>query len=571
MLELDAMSRTRGRGPALLAAFAASAALGGCLVYNENHCAYKIDNGLSQSPCGEGFACNRCTAEGDGCVPLDQLANVAQACLGGVTTDPSTTTATTQPTTTTVDPSTTSTTDPSTIGDTSTTEMASATDPSTSTTTTTETTVDPSTTGEPICDPEQQLADPECGEPGKPYCVGLGVCGPCTELDGAGKACDDVDPNKSVCDPASGLCVQCTKDDNSACPADKPGCDETTAQCGPCTEHSECPTTACDIETGLCFPEDSVVYVSNNMNTCVGGDGTKDKPFCTLQAVVPNLVPNKPTTIKIDTVFLAKPMPPLALGQGNYIVALVRYDGDKTTPVLEGTNNSESTIAVSTGNRVYLSGLRFRFSNAMSVLRCNSGILHLSDVAIVGDGVNKAMALSSVNCKTVIRRGRIFRNGAGVQVSGGQLEVENSHFTENGTAGSAFGAFNFLGNGATAQIVYSSIALHPTTLSTSTFRCSPGNGSLVLRNSAILGASPLQTMGCVFTEENGLRQEVAAAQQVGVADQWFSGPLDGELSAEKNGPLAGKAMWQVGDPLRDFNGTLRPQDGPGYAGAIEPP
>lgn len=571
MFELGAMSLELRRRSALFAACAALAGLGGCLVYNENHCAYVMQNG-GADPCPADHVCNRCSPDNNGCVAIADLGSVAPQCLEGAGTTDTTQTATTQPTEgTTTNPSSTSTTGTSTIGDTeSTTQPSTATETVGTDTTdsTTTTTSGSSTTGEPICDPDQQLSDPDCNLPGEPYCVGLGACGACTELGNIGKSCTDVDADKTVCDGASGLCVQCTKDDTSACPPETPGC-SADGVCAPCTEHRECPTTACDIEEGLCFPEDSVIYVKNSLG-CVPGNGAMDKPFCTFAAALPTLVPGKKTTIKVIPGGVAS-MKPLALAMPGYILAVI--SSDKQIPTLDGKGNFDSTIEVSMGSRVYVSKLRFQYSSSPSVLQCTSGTLYLDDVKIEGDGVNAAKAIDAVDCKTVVQRSRIFKNIAGIQLTGGSISLENTHLSQNGAATSAFGAFNLLG-GATVRLNYSSIGLHPQTKSTSVFKCAAGTGPIVIRNSAVLGLSPMQSAECVASieQEMGVVQQAATAEeQTTVFDMWFDGLVDGAMVAGAGGPLADKAMWELGDPRYDYDNTPRPLMSPSYAGADQPP
>lgn len=570
MFELRAMSQELRRGSALLAACAALAGLGGCIIYNENHCAYVMQNG-GADPCPADHVCNRCSPDNNGCVAIADLDSVAPQCLeGGGSTGTTNPTSTTQPTEATTMGSTSSSTGgSSTIADTETTTPATATETSDGTSTSTSTSTGSSTTGEPMCDPDQSLVDPDCAPP-DPYCVGLGVCGACDELGGIGKSCSDVDPNKGVCDVSSGLCVQCTKMDTSACPAEMPGCDEATGQCAKCTEHRECPNTACDIEEGVCFPEDSVIYVKNDQAICIGGNGTKAKPFCNFQAALPTLMPGKKTTIRV-IISGATAMQALALVNPGYILAIV--SDDNQFPTLNGKLNSDSTIEVSTGSRVYVSHLRFQFSGSPSVLQCTGGTLYLNEVKIEGDGINAAKALDVSNCKTVIQRSKIFKNISGIQATGGSLSLENTHIAQNGTGGAAFGAFNLLGNVAT-RINYSSIALHPQTKSTSVFKCAMGIGQILIRNSAVVGLAPMQSAECtpVIKQELGVVQEVATAEeQTSLVDMWFDGLVDGALVAGMVSPLSDKAMWMDGDPRSDYEYNPRPLMSPGYAGADQRP
>lgn len=575
MLELGAMSLELRRLAPAFAAVAALAGLAGCPIVNENHCAYLMQGGAAD-PCPADFVCNRCTASNNGCISVNDVGDVPNDCFeglatagsSGATVTDSTTSPTTTPTSTTTPGTsleTTETTVPATATETG---SSSATD-SDGTSTTGTMTATSSTTGEAKCDPGQEIADPDCNAPGEPYCVGLGVCGPCGDLAGIGKSCSDIDPAKTVCDAMSGLCAECTKDDTSACPDNLPGCSY-DGQCAKCTEHRECPETACDIEEGLCFPTDSVIYVKNDLAACTGGNGTMAKPYCNFQVALPMIMPGKKTTIKVIPGGMST-MFPLALVEAGYILAVL--SSDKQIPTLDGKGNADSMIEVSTNSRVYVSKLRFQFSGSPSVLQCTGGILYLDDVKIEGDGINPARALDLQNCKTVIQRSRIFKNTAGIQVTGGSLSLENTHIARNGTANAAFGAFNLL-SGATVQMNYSSVALQQQTKSTSVFKCAAGIGQILIRNSAVLGLNPMQSAECAASikQEMGVILQVNTVdEQTALADMWFDGLVDGALPADPVGPLKDMAMWELGDPRFDHDGVARPLDAPSFAGADEPP
>lgn len=574
MSELFANIHVLRRAAAPLAAFAASAFLGGCPFVNQNHCAYMLENGMD-SPCSGDQVCSKCTPDNNGCVAPGDIEEGCVLVLGGSTsTAPSTTDAPTGTTTTptsgtsgTTIVETTGTTMPSTATETSTTV-----DPSTSTGPTTDT-----TTGEPLCDPNDPNApieDPDCSDP-TPYCVGVGMCGPCSALGQIGKMCADLDPDKTVCHETKGRCVECTAKDTLACPADKPGCDEETGSCAKCTDHTECPNTACDLQEGVCFPDNSIIWVENTANECLGGNGSELKPFCTLSAAAMALMPGKPTTIKVRP-GSSSAMFPLPLMSEGYIVAVVK--GTPAIPTLDGTNNADPMIQVSPNSRVYLSNLRFNNTNGSAILECSGAAtgakLYLDDVQVLGNGVLPAKAIEASNCTVQVRRSRIYKNRGGVQLSAGSLLMENSHVSENGSASSAFGAFNFLG-GASATITYSSIALHPVTASsTSTFNCSAPS-SITVRNSAVVGPKPLTSAKCpaVVVQDGIVIEADDKAMADATAKEWFNGPTEGVLRARTlmgTGPLKDLATWTEGDPRRDYDRESRPTEGPSWAGADEP-
>lgn len=571
MSVLRSISQGLVRPSTLFVAAASLGLLGACPILNTNHCAYP--SGGAENACGSGFVCSACAAENNGCVPLSEMDSISEACLAGPdgTTTTTTSPTSTGPVTETSSPTTGSTTGTTTISDTSTTNVVmtdSSSSSSSSTTSTTDATT-ASSTGEPVCDPDQMIDDPDCADP-DPYCVALGACGPCEELGGAGKACTDVDAGKPVCDDStmggSGRCVQCTKADTSHCPVEMPGCDASTGQCAKCTEHSECPDTACDIEVGVCFPSNSIIYVENKQGICFGGDGTEAKPFCSLLDAQPSLVPGKPTTIKIRAATSA--MKPLQLVNPNYILALVRNGAQ--TPILDGNSNAGPTVDVSQGSRVYTYRLKFSRAGGPSVLGCTSGTLYMDEIDVVGDGIKAARAVGSSSCKTVARRSKFRDNVGGLQIDKGSLWMENCFVSGNGTAAAAFGAFNFIGD-PDVTITYTTLARHNPTKSSTTFNCTGANTKIKVRNSAIMGRAPLQKL-CTFTATTSLSKEAVDANEVLTLEgQWFSTILDGRFAVAKEGPLKGVAMWVMGDPVVDFDLGERSTTEPTYAGADESP
>jgi hypothetical protein len=295
-------------------------------------------------------------------------------------------------------------------------------------------------------------------------------------------------------------------------------------------------------------------------------------PFCTLLAASNQLVPGKPTTIKIRPGQNGA-MQPLSLASEGYILAIVR--GTATIPILNGTANNDPMIQVSPLSRVYLSNLRLSNTNGPAIVECvgagKGAELYIDDVQISGNGVLPAKGIDANGCTTRLRRTRVYKNRGGAQITGGSLWVENSHFTENGSGSAPFGAFNFL-MGATATFTYSSIALHPITLSASTFSCSNA-GEITVRNSAIVG--PALNKNCMLVQSSSKVEDTMmdAMSATTVAKQWFTGPTDGVLQANKTGnppPLRDVAIWQPGDPRYDFDLEPRPTVGPSWAGADQP-
>ncbi len=134
-----------------------------------------------------------------------------------------------------------------------------------------------------ICDPGTHTCRP-C-EPGSSDCAALAA-------------------ERPVCVPQSadaraGQCVQCLDSvEHCALDPSKPICDEATARCRGCREHTECQSPVgagiCLKDTGACLVEDEVWYVDDN--TCPAlGDGSEGNPFCSLRDAVEAVTPGRST------------------------------------------------------------------------------------------------------------------------------------------------------------------------------------------------------------------------------------------------------------------------------------
>ncbi len=543
-----------------LAFAAGSLAALGCPVINQNHCA------LTALPCGEGMMCSNCASENNGCVSVDTP--LGDGCLfdsqtsnPGPTTDtPPTTSSTTLTETTDNTESTPTTVEPTTVGP--------STEPTTLTTTTSDTT-DTSTTETTEAGPctGVVIGNPQCGGT-EPYCVD-GECIGCTNpaLD-----CGDVEENKPACEENSGLCVECQVNADCAGNEDKPACDLNTATCVPCSAHEQCPATACNLETGQCFPKDNVLYVDNTTvepNECSNdkNDGKSPEfPLCTLQAALLKVAEGVPTTIKVKKGAKAQNLPS-EVPEGALTVAIVHYGA--VVPSLS-VGLGSPVLTVSPGNTVFINRLQIinitPFSDA--AISCTGAVLWMDRQLIF----NAKTAVRTNNCRFHLRQsivtgntfGGLDLNGADPALS--RVWIENSFVTEN--QGSKFGAMK-LGGNTNVEILYSTIALNSSPVPQ--IECLNWTGLLEVRNSAIIHPDPQH-----YGADCGNRTIVSSWDSF-EADEAALKPLfasidDGVFIARTGGPLEGVAVWQTGDPRLDFDTTPRPTVNctPDYAGAERP-
>lgn len=538
-----------------LAGAASFGALVGCIVTNPNHC------GLNQGACGDGLTCSMCAIDNNGCVPAGTALEETCQFLGGTTeisstTGPTTTVDPTSETTQTTSPTIETTVDPST----STSEVTVTTDTTDGTTLVTDSTTSQTECQGPVVDNDS------CGGVA-PYCV-MEACVSCK-----GIKCDEEIPEKPACDENSGVCVQCVTDDDCD-EVSAPACDTSTATCTGCTEHSQCKDTACNLDTGECFPDDPVYYVDNTtggMNPCSdvkdGFGDTPEKPFCTLAAALAEVSENMPTTIKVKVGAVAQETP-TGLAIGNYIVAIVHY-GQSTPSII--SPYSDPMLTFSPGNKIYMNRINLRNkTQAISdrAIQCDGATLWLDHQRIV----NTKTAIRAVDCIVHVRHSVLnaLLDG-GIDMSGSAegksvLFVENSFMTENGTAIAKFGPI-LLRQFARADLRYTTIALNKHT--GPTVDCLNFMGKVDIRNSVLIEQGPKFGADCGANEILGVDDEAADQNSVG---KWFSSFTNGEFRAKIGGELAGKANWDVGDPIGDYDGDARPPEDPtpDYAGADQP-
>tara|TARA_R110002096_G_scaffold16898_12_gene58125 strand:+ start:69813 stop:71450 length:1638 start_codon:yes stop_codon:yes gene_type:complete len=97
-----------------------------------------------------------------------------------------------------------------------------------------------------------------------PICVD-NVCEAC-EFGSAGNAeCAERDGDLGVC-LADGTCGECGS--SSDCnDVGAPFCEASTATCEACSEHVQCESGACEVESGECIPDGDIVYVDNTLGS----------------------------------------------------------------------------------------------------------------------------------------------------------------------------------------------------------------------------------------------------------------------------------------------------------------
>lgn len=544
--------------------FVAAVGAGGCPIINNDHCA------LNEGACGDGFVCSMCAADNNGCVALDVITDdkcmFASASIGettiGLTSTTAPTTTLEPETTTTMGPTSSSSTQGDTTLDVTATTTTTTGDPTMATTMPDPDTSSTATTSEMECDPN--FGNEQCGGM-TPYCVD-GDCKSCLEV-----PCSEVEPDKPACNEMLGACVQCV--DNGDCGGSTPFCDPDSATCKACSMHEHCsaefggPDTACNLDDGVCFPADNVIWVHNTPAAPVGcandNPGTEAEPLCLLSYGLAKATAEKSLTIKLRQG--TGPQNENNIVKPDVDVAIVAADDTNSTLVRSGP---EPALVVSPGARVYVHRLSMSPmspNGTTNVVFCEAGNLWLDRVTIFSSKVG----IEGKTCNLHLRRSAVFNNSTGgVTLDSSMLWMENSFITSNGMI---FGLR--LVNGSDANINYSTFALGLGTVAP--IVCVNVMGKAVtIRNSFIADQNEDYFICPLEVPEDGTIVKTKFNTIPTLISNGFAASFtNGILRAQKDGELAGKAIWKDGDPRNDFDtDNIRPvgPDMADYAGADVP-
>ena len=399
----------------------------GCIIADPNHCSN------SDEPCLAAQVCDPCTPSSqtpsaNGCVAtadaVDLDPNQAGCQLGGASTDT-----------------------PNTDGTMTTTNMSTETDVDV-------TTVDPDTTATTEADSTSTTSGGACDDCGgaTPYCVEDSCVG-CDALPGAG--CSDIDPGTPACNPDTGNCQLCTVEESSACEGETPACVDNT--CVACTEHAQCPDSACNLAVGSCMPDDQVLYVDNSYAMCDMGVGSVDDPMCEITDAITAL-----GDIGTVRVFPGNPYDPAVNILNDEVFAVIGWEGE---PVIGTGGGGVPEIVRVLGGTLYLSGVHLSgVGGTSAALRCTNSGVWIDDSRITGNVAASGVGIDASGCNPLqIRRSQIMSNeGGGILAATCQTQIVNSFVGNNGVAGfSAVPGISFT-NGA-FEVLYSSVGFNGST------------------------------------------------------------------------------------------------------------
>lgn len=350
-------------------------------------------------------------------------------------------------------------------------------------------------------------------------------CVPCGEAPEPDAACAEADSNTAVC-AADGTCVACTPD---SCGGSTPACDPEVG-CVACTEHAQCPDSACHLggpDLGSCFDVNDVVEVSD----------AAEAEAALAQAepdgqLVMRLTPHEFnfTTI-LNYQAGVSPTEVALIGPGASITVGIRH------PILAPP-------------LLYVSGISFEGGPQNLIEGDSASEVWLDDVSI-----NSFLASPLLIGTANLRRSQI-RGPVGVFLD--HLVAENSSFGPGGDP--------VITTTESIDLRYVSI-VDVATL----FDCNGSTG--VVRNSILLAGDGVSQCGGVVFSNNASNLRSVGGTIVPIYDpDWFVVSSGSRFFLSESGQevFDGIADWDEGDPLFDIEGDPRPTDFPGYPGVDEP-
>ncbi len=411
-------------------------------------------------------------------------------------------------------------------------------------------------------------ADP-CSDAAAPFCVG-GKCVPCDQADAA--ACVDLDAAAPVC--SEGACVECSADDKALCEGNKPVCGADNT-CAACTDHPECPDSACNLETGACFGLDYVIYV-DKAAPCDVGDGTMAMPFCKIVQAFDKMLADDVSlgwTIKIKSGNYVED--PLVVPEGALVV-MSSWDGIQ--PKIRATPGSGPTLSVSNATNLYIDRLAFNLNDEYNGIVCASAKVWIDGSRMAS---NAGQGYESTECDTWVRNSVIFKNGSGGLASygAGQTWITNTYVTGNGTQNlDDYGGLRS-SQGNEMHIRYSTVANNLTGTGPRSLHCTADAAPTEIRNSVLIAFTNMNSVDCpggTFSnsalDEGAIDGDTNLVATIDDLVNFFSPPNNGVYAALPGTGLDGLALWVTGDPTTDFDGTARINtDGEkDFAGADKP-
>lgn len=254
------------------------------------------------------------------------------------------------------------------------------------------------------------------------------IPGNCVEGDGSMQSCSSSTEcaNDGVCKLPEGVCVGCVEATDCDVTSTTPVCNTTNNTCEGCSVNAECPSKACDVQTGSCIDETQIAYLEANTS----GDCSAATPCGTLSAAFATGRP----VIKVQGIIAVTGNSALAVDRDLTVI------GDVATnlSILRTTNAATFDVqnAKLSIRDLELSGNTGVGGHAI-VMTGATAQLSLDHVFVLN---NSARGIDAGNGSKVAMRSCVIAGNLG---GGASLlvdfEITNSIFATNGSGATTFG------------------------------------------------------------------------------------------------------------------------------------
>lgn len=412
-------------------------------------------------------------------------------------------------------------------------------------------------------------ADCAAHQPGTPHCdLEASVCVECVQQSDCGSLA-------SICDPDTHACVECVQDLDCDMNVE-PACNPETQACG-CTEHSDCPDTACELDVGTCFPKEltEVLYSRASVDpTCPEKFCDAGDPCCSVSDAFTKAVLTGKQYIVIRV------EPPLAPGPKDPGLTIDPTANGKRIailgagmPAFETEAGNLPLVFISAAAKVYVAGVALRAKVTDTGFACLGGAGAWVDDVLVDDLPN-GVAFFAGKCPLTIRRAVVRNVSGGVHIGAdGVGRIADTIIA----APSDFALRAELGG--TLDVVFSTV-FERTGAAGRLLQCADPAAKLVARNAILVADPELGSNGCntaavtasVVTADALVGPTVAAVDPAEL-DKLFLDLAGGDLHIKPGAAVFNDvAVRQVGDPLTDVDRQPRPLGGGAldWAGADRP-